>query len=96
MPKVEAAFRRVDDSGTRFVTISKEVDATTAVPEHWSDTGMTVPYYFDPEGTTFAAFNVRYVPTLYLFGSDGKVAYAAVETFGFSEDELVKLIEELK
>ncbi len=96
IPNVEAAFKRVSDSGIRFVNISKEENATTVVPEYWAQTGMTMPYYYDPAGTVFSAFGVRYVPTLYLFGSDGKVAHAEVETFEFSVDELVKKIEELK
>ncbi len=96
MPNVEAAFKRVEGSGVRFVTISKEENAAVAVPGYWAATGMTMPYYFDPDGTAFAAFDIHYVPTLYLFGSDGKLARAAVETFEFSVDELVDLIEDLK
>jgi peroxiredoxin len=96
MPNVETAFKRVGGSGVRFIAISKEDNATVEVPKYWAETGMTMPYYFDPEGAAFTAFDVHFVPTLYLFGSDGKVAYAAVETFDFSADELVKLIEDLK
>ncbi len=96
MPNVEAAFRRVEKSGVRFLTISKETDAATVVPEYRSAAGITMPYCLDPSGAAFTAFDIRYVPTLYLFGSDGKVAYAAVETFEFTVDELVKMIEELK
>ncbi len=96
MPNVEAAFKRTGGSGVRFVAVSKEVDAETAVPEYWEATGMTMPYFFDPSGAMFTAFDIHYVPTLYLFGSDGKVAYSAVETFDFSVDQLVELIEDLK
>jgi peroxiredoxin len=95
MPNVEEAFKRVAGSGVRFVAVSMEENATVAVPEYWAATGMTMPYYFDPAGEAFAAFGVKYVPTLYLFGSDGKVARAEVETFTFSVDELVRMIEEL-
>jgi peroxiredoxin len=94
MPNVEAAFKQV--SGVRFVAISKEDNATVAVPEYWEATGMTMPYYFDPSGEVSTAFDIHFVPTLYLFDSKGKVAYAAVETFDFSVEELVKLIKELK
>ena len=96
MPNVEAAFKRVGGSGVRFIAISKEDNADVEVPKYWADTGMTMPYWFDPDGAAFTAFDVHYVPTLYLFGSDGKVAYAAVETFDFSADGLVELIEGLK
>ena len=96
MPNVEQAFRRVAGSGVRFVTISKEDNATTVVPEYWEQTGMTMPYYYDHSGDVFTDFEIQCVPTLYLFGSDGKVAWAEIETFEFSVDELVKKIEELK
>ena len=96
MPNVEAAFKRLEDSGVRFVAISKEENAAVEVPKYWDDTGMTMPYRFDPDGAAFTAFGVRYVPTLYLFGSDGKVACAAVETFDLSTDELVRMIKDLK
>ncbi len=95
MPGVEQAFRRVAWSGVRFVCVSKEDNATTAVPQYWADTAMTMPYYFDPSGEVFTAFEVGFVPTLYLFDSGGKVVFAAVETFEFSVDELVARIEEL-
>jgi peroxiredoxin len=96
MPNVEAAFKKVAGSGVRFVAVSKEDNATVAAPEYWAATGMTMPYYFDPTGEAFTAFEVKYVPTLYLFGSDGKVARVEVETFKFSAEELVEMIEELK
>ena len=96
MPGVEAAFRRVEGSGVRFVAISKEENATVAVPEYWAEAGMSMPYCFDPGGTAFAAFDIHKVPTLYLFGSDGKLARSAVETFGLSVDQLVNLINDLK
>lgn len=95
MPNVEAAFKRVAESGVRFVAVSKEEDAETAVPEYWEATGMTMPYRFDPSGAMFEAFDVSRVPTLYLFGSNGKLVYAAVETFEFSANKLVEMIEEL-
>jgi peroxiredoxin len=96
MPNVETAFKRVAGSGVRFVAVSKEDDAVTKVPEYWEATGMTMPWYLNPTGEMFTAFDIHFVPTLYLFGSDGKVAYSAVETFDFSADELVELIEALK
>jgi peroxiredoxin len=96
MPNVEEAYRRVAGSGVRFVCVSKEDNAIEAVPEYWAQTGMTMPYYFDPAGEVFAAFEVSFVPTLYLFDSAGKMTYAAVETFEFTVDELVKKIEELR
>ncbi|MDR2882387.1 MAG: TlpA family protein disulfide reductase [Alistipes sp.] len=96
MPNVEEAFRRVAGSGVRFVCVSKEDDAAVVVPEYWARTGMTMPYYYDPAGGMFTAFGVRFVPTLYLFDSEGKVAWAAVETFGFTVDELVGRIEGLR
>jgi peroxiredoxin len=96
IPNVEAAFRRTAGSGVRFVAVSKEDDAVTKVPEYWEATGMTMPYYLNPTGEMFTAFDIHYVPTLYLFDSKGRVAYSAVETFDFSADELVELIEALK
>ncbi len=95
MPNVEAAFRSVAGTGVRFVAISKEDDHATVVPEYWAATGMTMPYYYDPAGEVFTAFEVHFVPTLYLFDREGKVAWAAVETFEFTVDELVSKIEEL-
>jgi peroxiredoxin len=91
MPYVEAAFKRV--SGVRFVAISKEDNS--AVAAYWNDNGMTIPYYFDPSGEVSTAFDIHFVPTLYLFDSKGKVVYTAIETFNLSTDELTKLIEEL-
>ncbi|MDR2911700.1 MAG: TlpA family protein disulfide reductase [Alistipes sp.] len=103
MPNVEEAFRRTSTStGTannldvRFVAISKEDNAAETVPAYWEATGMTMPWFLDPAGAAFESFGVAYVPTLYLFGTDGKVAYVAVETFDFSADELVTLIENLQ
>ncbi len=96
MPGVEEAFKRIAGSGVRFVSISKEDDYAVEVPAYWAATGMTMPYYYDPAGEVFSAFEVHFVPTLYLFDSEGKVVYAAVETFEFSVDELVKKIEELR
>ncbi len=99
MPGVEEAHRRLSAQNAenlRFIAISKEDDHATKVPEYWAATGMTMPYFFDPAGEAFAAFEVRFVPTLYLFGSDGLLAHAEVETFEFTVDELVKKIEELK
>ncbi|MDR2894533.1 MAG: redoxin family protein [Alistipes sp.] len=98
MPGVEEAFRRVggSESGIRFVAISREDNAATAVPEYWQATGMTMQWFLDPEGSATAAFEVKYVPTLYLFGSDGRLVHAAVETFDFTVDELVELLEGLE
>ncbi len=80
----------------RFVAISREADHAVVVPEYWAGNGLTIPYFFDPSGEAFGAFEVKFVPTLYLIGSDGKVAHAIVETFELTADEIVKLIEELK
>ncbi len=97
MPGVDEAARRIGpQSDLRFVTISKESDATTVVPEYWENTGMTLPYYFDTEGIAFTSFDIHYVPTLYLFGSDGKVVHVEVETFQSSVDKLINMIEEIK
>lgn len=95
MPGIEEAFKRVGaQDGMRFVAISKE--GADVVSEYWRNAKLSMPWYLDPDGTVFESFGVKFVPTLYLFGSDGKVAYAAVETFDFSVDELVQLIEDIK
>ena len=97
LPKVEEAFREVGaESDVRFVAITKEDDHATVVPEYWDDNGYTMPYYFDPDGSASSAFVVTNVPSLYLFGTDGKVAFAAIETFDFGAEKLVELINELK
>jgi peroxiredoxin len=96
MPGVEEAFRRVAGEDIRFVTISKEENATVAVPEYWADAGLTMPYYFDPSGDVFTTFGVRRVPTLYLFGSDGRLAHTEIETFASTPDQLAKIIKNLK
>jgi peroxiredoxin len=92
MPNVNEAYAQLIGSGVRFVTISKEDNAATAVPEYWKATNMLMPWYLDPAGDAFTAFGVGYVPTIYLFGSDGKVAHVEVETFGFSVEGLIEMI----
>ncbi len=97
LPKVEEAFRAVGaESDVRFVAITKEENYATVVPEYWAEMGSTMPYYFDPDGSVFSAFGVTNVPSLYLFGSDGKVSFLAIETFDFDADKLTELINELK
>ena len=96
LPKVEAAYKALggETSEVRFVAISKE--APQAVDEYWREAGYTIPYYISSDGEAFPAFGVEYVPTLYLFGTDGKAAFAAVETFDFDADGLVNQIRELQ
>ncbi len=97
LPKVEEAFREIGtESDVRFVAITKEDNYTTAVPEYWDEKGYTMPYYFDPGGPVFSAFRVTHIPSLYLFGSDGKVAFSAIETFDFGAEKLIELIDDLK
>lgn len=94
LPKVEAAFKALGaENDVRFVAISRENPDTVAA--YWAaaddGSGYSMPYYIDTDGTAFTAFDITYVPTLYLFGRDGKVAYAAIE----NADGLIDLIEEL-
>jgi hypothetical protein len=66
------------------------------VDAYWREAGYTMPWYLDVNGTAFPAFGVQYVPTPYLFDSDGRVAFAAVETFDFDAAGLVAHIRNLE
>lgn len=95
LPKVEAAFEALGSrEDIRFVAVSKESENTVA--EYWTKRGYTVPWYLDGNGAAFSAFDAHYVPTLYLFGTDGKVAFAAVEDFDFDAAKLIDKIEALQ
>jgi peroxiredoxin len=99
LPKIQAAWealgaRQDISQEIEFVVISKESDAD--VSKYWAEKGYTMPRYRDATGAATRAFGVRYVPTLYLFDSDGKVAFAAVETFGFDSNALIEKIEALQ
>ncbi len=100
LPLVETAYRAVkDQEDFCLVAITKEANAATAVPTYWTNNGFTMPWYID-DGMAFTGFEVERVPTLYLFGTDGKVAFVAVETFknyGINTaDDIVELINELR
>lgn len=100
LPLVETAYRAVkDQEDFRLVAITKEANAATVVADYWGEQGYTMPWYID-DGMAFTGFEVERVPTLYLFGTDGKVAFVAVETFknyGINTaDDIVELINELR
>jgi peroxiredoxin len=91
LPKVEAAFKAVGaEENIEFVAISKESEAVVA--QYWAEAEYTLPYYIDGDGSAFAAFAVQFVPTLYIFGSDGKLVYAAIE----DAEGLLSQIEKLR
>ena len=100
LPKVEAAFRAVGtEANIRFVAITKEANAAIAVTDYWTLNDYTMPWYID-DGVAFTGFDVHYVPTLYLFGTDGKVVFVVVEKFknhGINTaDDLIELINDLQ
>ena len=96
LPKIENAFKTISEAGSdvRFVAISEEPEGVVA--EYWAAAGHTMPYFLDRSGSVYGRFEVSNVPTLYLFDSQGKVAFVAVETFGFGADEILAQIEKLR
>ncbi len=94
MPKIQQAWEEFGGEGDiLFAAISKEEESV--VEKYLADSGYTMPYYIDTDGSAFAAFEVSNVPTVYLFGTDGKVAHFAVEKAG-QFTGLLKRIEDLK
>lgn len=96
LPKIEGAFKAISaaDPEVRFVAVSKEAAETVAT--YWTGSGYAMPYFLDESGGVYDSFEVSNVPTLYLFDSEGKVAFLAVETFTFDEAELIGLVEQLQ
>ncbi len=101
LPLIETAYKAVSaQEDFRLVAVTMENNADTVVPEYWTNNGFTMPWYIDDYGTAFSSFEIERVPSLYLFGSDGKVAFAAIETFknyGISTaGDLIELINGLQ
>lgn len=91
MPKVQAAWDEFgEDADFRLAAISRESEKIVA--DYWAKSGFSMPYYIDTDGSVLNKLAIRYVPTLYLFDTYGKVAYAAVE----DAKGLTELIEGLK
>lgn len=102
MPKVYAAWLEfADDPDFLMVPISRG-ETAEAVAAYWSSETDTkpsfepMPFFLDTDRSAFEKFANLYVPRLYLVGTDGKIAYMAVETFGFDAAGLIDKINGLK
>jgi thiol-disulfide isomerase/thioredoxin len=89
----------------QFVAVSREEKAGD-VAAYWnSATPATVPpkpsfvampWWLDPDGSAFRTFAESTIPRVYLVNTRGEIASVAIETFEFTADKLVELIEGLK
>jgi thiol-disulfide isomerase/thioredoxin len=95
LPKVDAAYKAIggEEAEVRIVPVSQEDTAT--VEAYWNEAGYSMPWYVAADPEVFPAFGVQYVPTLYLFDSEGRIAFASVETFDFDAAGLIELIGSL-
>jgi peroxiredoxin len=83
--------RMAGQTGVPFFGISQDDERATR--EFLEDFGITFPSLLDSRDSGYAvsnAFGIAYVPTLYLIGQDGRIAW---DSEGFSKADLEQLGE---
>lgn len=103
MPKVHAAWQEfADDPDFQTVAISRGEKTAEEVTSYWVSETETkpsfdpMPFFLDFDKSAFETFANLYVPRLYLVGTDGKIAYMAIETFDFDAAGLIDKINGLQ
>lgn len=74
LPRYEALQRKLGDQGLRTVTISVDEEVET-LKRFVAALQLTLPVVHDPEGQHAGRYQPPKMPTAYLVGRDGKIAY---------------------
>ena len=96
MPSLERLHQQTKDRGVVVLAVNIGEDVDTVFPFFGQlDPAPGFPILFDTKGESLKAWGVRGLPTTYVVGPDGKLAYKAVGGREFDHPDLVSQLLEL-
>ncbi len=97
MPSMERLWREFKDKGLVVVAVAGDRGfwSSSRVKKFVKDFGLTFPVLLDPSGKVRKTYEVRFLPTSYIIGRDGKITGKAVGDRVWDTEAAKRFFEQL-
>lgn len=95
MPSMERLYRAYTDKGLVVLALSQDQASARMVQAYVDDLRVTFPVWHDRDGLVGRQYSIPGVPTSYLIGADGRMAYRALGEYDWSGPEARAAVEAL-
>jgi peroxiredoxin len=95
MPAMERLHQRYKDRGLVVLALSQDQASSQEVRAFVDDLELTFPVWHDRDGLVGRQYSIRGVPTSYLIGRDGRIAYRALGEYDWDGEAARRVVEAL-
>ena len=95
MPSMERLHQAYKDRGLVVLGLSQDQASARTVQTFVDELRVTFPIWHDRDGLVGRQYSIPGVPTSYLIGMDGRIAYRALGEYDWSGPEARAAVEEL-
>jgi peroxiredoxin len=95
MPSMERLYRRYQDRGLVVLALSQDRASSQQVKAFVDELALTFTVWHDRDGLVGRQYSIPGVPTTYLIGRDGRIAYRALGDYDWDRDEARRAVEAL-
>ncbi|MBI3575727.1 MAG: TlpA family protein disulfide reductase [Gammaproteobacteria bacterium] len=95
MPAMEQLYRAYKDRGLIVLAVSQDQAALATVRDFAEQLKLTFPVWHDRDGLVGRQYSVPGVPTSYLVGRDGRIAWRVLGEYDWFSPEARAVVEQL-
>ncbi len=95
MPAMEQLYRTYKDRGLVVLAVSQDQSAPAEVRRFAEMLDISFPVWHDRDGLVGRQYNIPGVPTTYLIGADGRIAYKVLGEYDWFGSEARAAVETL-
>jgi len=95
MPAMEALHRAYQDRGLVVLAVSQDRVSSREVRAYVEGLALTFPVWHDRDGIVGRQYSIPGVPTSFLIGADGRIAYRVLGEYDWASAEARRAVEAL-